>query len=440
MIDIKALKSRFIDLAIRGKLVPQLDEEPSVEQIGEVPAEVPFEIPEKWKWQTLSDVGYFISGWTPKSDSLSSSGGIPYFKVSDMNEVGNELYLLHTNSFLVSGAKGRVFEKHTIVYPKNGGAVFTNKRRFLAERSVVDLNTGGYVADSCLDHNYAFDFLLNIDFKKICKGSALPTIDQQKLRNYLIPIPPISEQRRIVIRLNEIFALLDKAEDCYLRVQDLGKSLKNKFLQMAIEGKLVPQIDEEPSVEQIRDIPAEPPFEIPEKWKWVELSAVGNVVGGGTPSTSVLDYWDGTIPWLTPADMGKFTSKYVEKCSKFITQKGLDHSSAKLMPKGTVIYSSRAPIGYVAIAKDSICTNQGCKSLVPNTEFVISEYIYFCLINRTEDIKFRASGTTFKEISGRNFGETLIPLPPISEQRRIVARLNELFALVDKMTGVEERE
>ena len=179
---------------------------------------------------------------------------------------------------------------------------------------------------------------------------------------------------------------------------------------------------------------------LPAPNQFLELSAVGNVVGGGTPSTSVLDYWDGTIPWLTPADMGKFTSKYVEKCSKFITQKGLDHSSAKLMPKGTVIYSSRAPIGYVAIAKDSICTNQGCKSLVPNTEFVISEYIYFCLINRTEDIKFRASGTTFKEISGRNFGETLIPLPPISEQRRIVARLNELFALVDKMTGVEERE
>jgi type I restriction-modification system, S subunit len=120
---------------------------------------------------------------------------------------------------------------------------------------------------------------------------------------------------------------------------------------------------------------------------------------------------------------------------KSITQKGLDESSAKLMPEGSIIYSSRAPIGHIAIAAHELCTNQGCKSFVPDAQFITTEWAYYMLIARTRDIQSRASGTTFKEISGKGVGETWVSLPPIAEQQRIVAKVEELLKQVDTLSA-----
>ena len=128
--------------------------------------------------------------------------------------------------------------------------------------------------------------------------------------------------------------------------------------------------------------------------------------------------------------------KYVGNGERFITEKGLNESSAQLMPEGTVLYSSRAPIGYIAIAENDICTNQGFKSLVPFLKEV-NLYVYYCLIAFTSDIQSRASGTTFKEISGAEFGETIIPLPPLAEQHRIVAKIEELLPYIEKYEQAE---
>ena len=210
-----------------------------------------------------------------------------------------------------------------------------------------------------------------------------------------------------------------------------AEQLKASILQLASEGKLVPQQAEEGVVEQIGVALEEVPFEIPESWKWVQLKSIGQIIGGGTPKTSVADYWNGDISWITPADLGKNTSKWILKGAKSITQKGLDESSAKLMPEGSVVYSSRAPIGHIAIAAHELCTNQGCKSFVPDAQFITTEWAYYMLIARTKDIQSRASGTTFKEISGKGIGETWVSLPPIAEQQRIVAKIEELLPLVE---------
>ena len=207
------LREQILQEAIQGKLVPQLESEPEVEQIGDAPEQVPFEIPDKWKWGRLQDVGSFISGWTPKAEELQkmcSIGCVPYFKIADMNQQGNEIWLQKTSSFLKKSERTRTFFRGTIVYPKNGGAVFTNKRRLLNQESVVDLNTGGYVPGKFLDIGYAYNIFLGLDFRTISKGTALPTLDQTKLRNYLIPLPPLAEQRRIVARVNELLSLLDE--------------------------------------------------------------------------------------------------------------------------------------------------------------------------------------------------------------------------------------
>ncbi|MBD5450944.1 MAG: restriction endonuclease subunit S [Lachnospiraceae bacterium] len=221
-----------------------------------------------------------------------------------------------------------------------------------------------------------------------------------------------------------------------------AQDLKNSILQLAIQGKLVEQKTEEGTArelmihskfygkgKEIKD--DEKPYDIPDSWCWVRLVDIGDIVGGGTPKTSESSFWEnGNIPWLTPADM-RGLGKYVSCGERKITQEGLNNSSAKLMPKGTVIYSSRAPIGYIGIALNELCTNQGFKSLVP-FDIELSEYLYYCLISRTQNIISRASGTTFKEISGSEFGQTIIPMPPFEEQKRIVAKIEELLPLIEK--------
>ena len=182
------------------------------------------------------------------------------------------------------------------------------------------------------------------------------------------------------------------------------------------------------------DITAEIPFELPESWCWCRLRSLGQIVGGGTPSTTNQMFWNGSIPWLSPADLTGYPEMYIERGKKNITEEGLERSSAVLMPAGSILYSSRAPIGYVVISKNPISTNQGFKSLVPAIAGM-SEFYYFVLKARTPDIKQRATGTTFKEISGNDFGNTLVPLPPITEQKRIVqaiAQYNSILELISK--------
>lgn len=163
---------------------------------------------------------------------------------------------------------------------------------------------------------------------------------------------------------------------------------------------------------------------LPEGWRSAPLAEVCEVVSGGTPKTAVAAYWDGDIPWVTPKDLSLDKSQIVFGGARSITRAGLVNSSAKLFPAGSVIVSSRAPIGYVAIAGESMSTNQGCKIAVPPSE-IDSRYLYWFLLQAKHDMEARASGTTFKEISGMEFGRTLLKWPALREQRRIVEILED---------------
>ena len=170
--------------------------------------EIPFDLPDNWCWCRLGDIGIFISGYTPQDNELTSTGKIPYFKVADMNTLGNELWLKKTKLYLRDEVT-RIYERNTIVYPKNGGAIFTNKKRILQQDSVVDLNTGGYRVIEPLNLMYVFNYFLTIDFKFFYKGTAVPTIDNKRLRENLFPLPPLAEQKRIVKRLEELLPLCE---------------------------------------------------------------------------------------------------------------------------------------------------------------------------------------------------------------------------------------
>ncbi len=175
----------------------------------------------------------------------------------------------------------------------------------------------------------------------------------------------------------------------------------------------------------------EQPYRVPENWLWTRLGQITQVVGGGTPSTSHLEYYDeGNIPWITPADLSNFNDIYIYNGNKNITKIGLDKSSAKLMPCGTVLLSSRAPIGYVAIAGNELSTNQGFKSFLPCKIF-LSKYLFWYLKGIKHILESYASGTTFLELSGSKAAQVEFPLPPLAEQRRIVSRIESLFEKLD---------
>lgn len=174
--------------------------------------------------------------------------------------------------------------------------------------------------------------------------------------------------------------------------------------------------------------------ELPDAWELEEIRAIGNIVSGGTPSTKELSYWGGQVNWISPADLKGYTNKHISTGAKSITEVGLKKSSAKLMPAGTVHFSSRAPIGYVVISSEPMSTNQGFKSVVP-AEGIFNEYLYYYLKSAKQLAELAATGTTFKELSGTSFGKLLIPIAPTNEQKRIVAKIEELFSKLNK--GVE---
>lgn len=168
-----------------------------------------------------------------------------------------------------------------------------------------------------------------------------------------------------------------------------------------------------------------------EHWVQTNIGEMAEVIGGGTPDSSdVTNFANETgIAWLTPKDLSGYSDKYIAKGERFLTKKGFANSSAKLLPTGTVLFSSRAPIGYVAIAANEICTNQGFKNFVCSNG-LYNEYAYYYLIFAKSELQAMGSGTTFKEISGSVAKTIPIPLPPFSEQKRIVEKLDSILPKV----------
>ena len=176
---------------------------------------------------------------------------------------------------------------------------------------------------------------------------------------------------------------------------------------------------------------AEQPYKIPKNWSWVRLGGITQVIGGGTPSSGNPNYYDnGNIPWISPVDLSNNNSIYISRGAKNITKLGLEQSSTRILPKNTVCLSSRAPIGYVVIAENPLCTNQGFKSFLPSPTYH-PHYLYWYLKGNKKLLESRASGTTFLELSGSKAATIEFPLAPLAEQKRIVDRIESLFAKLD---------
>ncbi|HEX5506304.1 MAG TPA: restriction endonuclease subunit S [Thermomicrobiales bacterium] len=170
---------------------------------------------------------------------------------------------------------------------------------------------------------------------------------------------------------------------------------------------------------------------LPDGWRWARLGNVCRVVGGSTPKSGVPNYWDGNILWVTPTDLGRLDGNLITSSARRITQAGYDRSGTEMVPPGTVVLSSRAPIGHLGIAGSALCTNQGCKSFVPGPD-VDSAFLYFALKSAVPVLKAMGSGAIFAEVSKSQLQEFEVPLPPLPEQRRIAALLATQMAAVER--------
>ena len=172
--------------------------------------------------------------------------------------------------------------------------------------------------------------------------------------------------------------------------------------------------------------------------EWVEckISDIGTVVGGATPSTKKPDnYKTGTIAWITPKDLSTFSGRYIQSGERNITEIGLNSCSTQLLPKNTVLFSSRAPIGYVAIAANDVCTNQGFKSVIPN-ENTDPIFLYYLLKYNKDKIESLGSGTTFKEVSGNTMKNIVVSVPT---DKKVQERISSMLGSIDDKIEENER-
>lgn len=367
----------------------------------------PYEVPENWKWIKLSSVADVIMGQSPKGTSITDDSSCAPL-IGGASDIGESYPIIsrYTNRPTKLSEKGDII---LCIRATLGRPIFSDNVYCLG-RGVASIRVKIGIKEF---YRYGL-----INFEQYlydnATGSTFAQISSNILKNMPIPLPPLPEQYRIVAKIEALFSKLDEAKEKAQSVLDGFENRRAAILHKAFIGELTKKWRNDNNILTA--------------WRIVKLEEIGNVVGGGTPSTSNRTYWDnGDISWITPADMRSIESKYISHGAKNITYKGLQSSSARMMPKGSVIFSSRAPIGYVAIAANELCTNQGCKSLIPS-ECALPEYVYFTLVYMRDSIEKLGRGTTFKEISGKIFGSISISLPTITEQKEIVRILDRLLS------------
>ena len=176
---------------------------------------------------------------------------------------------------------------------------------------------------------------------------------------------------------------------------------------------------------------------VPVGWEIQRLKRIAKIVNGSTPKSSITKYWGGDIVWVTPADISKVSSLKISGSEKKITHEGLNNCGASIVPQGSIILTTRAPIGNLAIANTSLCTNQGCKSLIPTN--VYSPYLFYFLFVSKEILQSIGSGTTFKELSTDNLASFMIVLPPKYEQKSIATYLNHKTTQIDNLISKKQK-
>ena len=448
------------------------------DEVRSLADEVPFDIPDSWEWVRIRSLGEIVRGSGIKRNETVQQG-LPCVRYG-------ELYTTYQTSFTsaVSFIAPDLYEKCKHFSYGDVLMTLTGENKPDIAKAVAYLGTEPIAASGDLafwtQHGMNPLFLSYIMASPyiiarkvaLATGDIIVHISGDKLGTILLPVPPLAEQERIVACIQEAELVIEnyaiKATALQKLQDSFPEALKKSILQEAVQGKLVPQDpSDEPAealLERIRAekqrlikegkikkdkhesvifrrdnshyekldgvercIDDELPFEIPESWAWARLGNIGDWGSGATPSRTHPEYYDGSIPWLKTGDL---TDSYITDIPEGISQLALEKTSVRLNESGSVLMAMYgATIGKLGILTYSATTNQACCACKPVYGVETLFLFYFLMSQRTAFIK-RGEGGAQPNISKEKIVTTLMPLPPLAEQHRIVQRIEELLPLV----------
>lgn len=469
MMTTEQLKNSILQLAMQGKLVEQISEEGTGQElfkkiekekydartkkeiskdkeVSQVVFEnLDFEIPETWKKCCLQDVCALSEG--AKVNRVK----MPYLEAKYLRgkkevEIKSEGKLIHKGerAILVDGENsGEVFS-----IPEDGILGSTFKKLFINPAMVVE-----YVL-FILDYYRPY-------FRNNKRGSAIPHLDKELFASAPIGIPPLSEQKRIVAKIEELMPFVEQYATASTKLNTLNAAfpemMKKSILQEAVQGKLVPQdpndepasvllkeiaeekkrLIKEGKIKKPKPLPAitedEIPFDIPDNWEWVRLTDIGDVSRGRSqhrPRGDAALYIDGIYPLVQTGDVAA-ADKYLTGYTTMYNKKGLEQS--KMWPKGTLCITIAANIGDVAILDFDACFPDSVVGFTPYTKGVVSEYVYYMLQAFKPILDARSTKVAQKNLNVEKLSNIWFPLPPTEEQKKITIKLDECLTQLQKL-------
>ncbi|MFP6013069.1 restriction endonuclease subunit S [Helicobacter pylori] len=376
--------------------------------------------PSNWQRVRLGDIGITISGLVGKTKQDFINGNAKYITfLNVLNNVIIDTSILE-NVKIYPNEKQNSFKKYDLFFntssetPKEVGMCAV----LLDDIDQVFLNSfcfGFRIFDKAVDGLF-LSYLINSEigrkaFENLAQGSTRYNLSKSGFNNVCLFLPPLNEQIAIANILSDLDRYLYSLDALILKKESVKKALSFELLSQRKRLKGFNQA-----------------------WQRVRLGDVAEIIGGGTPSTQVTSFWNGSINWFTPTEIG--ITKYVYKSQRTITPLGLKKSSAKLLPIGTILLTSRASIGDCAILKVVATTNQGFQSLIP-LEKINNEFLYYLILTLKNKLLELASGSTFLEVSPNKIKNLLIPLPPLNEQ---IAIANILSGLDSEIISLKNKK
>jgi type I restriction enzyme S subunit len=435
--------------------------------------EIPFDVPQGWEWCRMGSIGDWGAGATPaKSNPDYYGGSILWLRTGELNNgivYDSEIKVTKKALQECSLRMNRIGDVLIAMYGATIGKVAIVGKELTTNQACCACTPFGI-------YNYFLFFFLmgsQIDFIKKGEGGAQPNISREKLVSHLMPIPPLTEQYRIVEKIQYLLPLVEKYSDSRILQDKLNSEIKDKLrksiLQEAIQGKLVPQIAEEGSaqelLEQIKtekqklvkegklkksalndsvifrgddnkyyeqvgneniDITEEIPFDLPDNWTWVRFGQYIRMSIGKTPPRGETKYWtNGKYPWVSISDMSDYGLVTTTKESVSENAKSL---FGEISPAGTLIMSFKLTVGRTSLLNTSAYHNEAIISIYPFVDKIYQarNYLFHILpiISNLGDSKDAIKGKT---LNSKSLNNLLLPLPPLNEQRRIVAMIELLF-------------